>query len=45
VRSETLDELITLERYSHVVYLTSQVSGRLSPGLGPVDVLRELERG
>ena len=33
--SETVDELMTLERYSHVMHLTSQVSGRLRPGLGP----------
>ncbi len=38
--SETVDELMTLERYSHVMHLTSQVSGQLRPGLGPVDVLR-----
>jgi anthranilate synthase component 1 len=38
--TETVDELMTLERYSHVMHLTSQVSGRLRPGLGPVDVLR-----
>lgn len=38
--SQTVDELMTLERYSHVMHLTSQVSGRLRPGLGPVDVLR-----
>ena len=38
--SETVDELMTLERYSHVMHLTSQVSGRLREGLGPVDVLR-----
>ena len=36
----TVDELMTLERYSHVMHLTSQVSGMLRPGLGPVDVLR-----
>ena len=35
-----VDELMTLERYSHVMHLTSQVSGRLRAGLGPVDVLR-----
>ncbi|MDQ3305216.1 MAG: anthranilate synthase component I [Actinomycetota bacterium] len=35
-----VDELMVLERYSHVMHLTSQVSGRLKPGLGPVDVLR-----
>jgi anthranilate synthase component I len=38
--SEHMDELMTLERYSHVMHLTSQVSGDLAPGLGPVDVLR-----
>jgi anthranilate synthase component I len=38
--SEVVDELMTLERYSHVMHLTSQVSGDLRPGLGPVDVLR-----
>jgi anthranilate synthase component 1 len=38
--SETVDELMTLERYSHVMHLTSQVSGDLRPGKGPIDVLR-----
>jgi anthranilate synthase component 1 len=38
--SEQVDELMTLERYSHVMHLTSQVSGRLRSGLGPIDVLR-----
>ena len=38
--TEQVDELLTLERYSHVMHLTSQVSGRLAPGLGPIDVLR-----
>jgi anthranilate synthase component 1 len=38
--TEQVDELMTLERYSHVMHLTSQVSGRLRPGLGPTDVLR-----
>ncbi|MGI9051097.1 MAG: anthranilate synthase component I [Ilumatobacteraceae bacterium] len=35
-----VDELMTLERYSHVMHLTSQVSGDLVQGLGPIDVLR-----
>jgi anthranilate synthase component 1 len=35
-----VDELMVLEGYSHVMHLTSQVSGRLRPELGPVDVLR-----
>lgn len=34
------EEFMTLERYSHVMHLTSQVSGRLRSGLGPIDVLR-----
>ena len=38
--SVTVDELMTLERYSHVMHLTSQVSGDLREGLGPIDVLR-----
>ncbi len=35
-----VDELMTLERYSHVMHLTSQLSGDLRAGLGPIDVLR-----
>jgi len=35
-----VDELMTLERYSHVMHLTSQVSGKLVPGRTPIDVLR-----
>lgn len=35
-----VDEFMTLERYSHVMHLTSQVSGELRDGLGPIDVLR-----
>jgi len=35
-----VDEFMTLERYSHVMHLTSQVSGELREGLGPIDVLR-----
>jgi anthranilate synthase component 1 len=31
---------MTLERYSHVMHLTSQVTGELAEGRGPVDVLR-----
>ncbi len=38
--SEQVDELLTLERYSHVMHLTSQVSGDLAAGKGPIDVLR-----
>ena len=38
--TEQVDELMTLERYSHVMHLTSQVSGALAAGKGPIDVLR-----
>ena len=38
--TERVDELLTLEYYSHVMHLTSQVSGSLREGLGPIDVLR-----
>ncbi|MGH9018285.1 MAG: anthranilate synthase component I [Acidimicrobiales bacterium] len=38
--TECIDEFMTLERYSHVMHLTSQVSGALVPGKGPIDVLR-----
>jgi anthranilate synthase component 1 len=38
--SERVDELMSLERYSHVMHLTSQVSGDLVPGKNAVDVLR-----
>jgi anthranilate synthase component 1 len=35
-----VDEMMTLERYSHVMHLTSQVSGELAEGCTPTDVLR-----
>lgn len=38
--TEKVDELFTLERYSHVMHLTSQVSADLRDGLTPIDVLR-----
>ena len=38
--SVSMDELMTLERYSHVMHLTSQVSGDVREGLSPIDVLR-----
>jgi anthranilate synthase component 1 len=38
--TEQVDELMTLERYSHVMHLTSQVSGEIVEGKGPIDVLR-----
>ncbi len=38
--TEQVDEFMTVERYSHIMHLTSQVSGRLRPGKGAIDVLR-----
>jgi anthranilate synthase component 1 len=38
--TEQVDERMTLEHYSHVMHLTSQVSGELAEGRTPVDVLR-----
>ena len=38
--SMNVDELMTLERYSHVMHMTSQVSGEIRDGLGPIDVIR-----
>ncbi len=35
-----VDELMTLEKYSHVMHLTSQVTGELVDGKTPIDVLR-----
>ncbi len=38
--TEKVDELMTIERYSHIMHITSQVSGELAEGKGPIDVLR-----
>ncbi|MDH4171407.1 MAG: anthranilate synthase component I [Acidimicrobiia bacterium] len=38
--TEQVDEMMTLEHYSHVMHLTSQVSGALAAGKTPIDVLR-----
>jgi anthranilate synthase component 1 len=38
--TEHVEELMTLERYSHVMHMTSQVAGELADGKTPVDVLR-----
>ncbi len=38
--SVTVDEMMKVERFSHVMHLTSAVSGELRDDLGPVDVLR-----
>jgi anthranilate synthase component I len=38
--TETVDEMMALELYSHVMHLTSQVSGELVSGKTAIDVLR-----
>ena len=38
--TEEVEEMMTLERYSHVMHLTSQVVGQLAEGRTPIDVLR-----
>ncbi len=38
--SVAVDELMVIERFSHVMHIVSGVSGRLRDGMGPVDVLR-----
>jgi anthranilate synthase component 1 len=38
--SVQVDDLMVIERYSHVMHIVSGVSGTLRAGVGPVDVLR-----
>lgn len=38
--TESRDQIMALERYSHVMHLTSQVSGSLAAGKSAIDVLR-----
>ncbi len=38
--TEQVEELMVLEKYSHVMHLTSQVAGELDEGRNAVDVLR-----
>lgn len=38
--SVRVDELMAVERYSHVMHIVSNVIGRLAPGIDAVDVLR-----
>jgi anthranilate synthase component 1 len=38
--SVAVDDLMTIERYSHVMHIVSGVSGTLRPDTGPVEVLR-----
>jgi anthranilate synthase component I len=36
----TVDDLMIIERYSHVMHIVSGVSGTVRDGVGPVDVIR-----
>ncbi|HEX3697464.1 MAG TPA: anthranilate synthase component I [Polyangia bacterium] len=38
--SVRISDVMTIERYSHVMHLVSNVRGRLAPGKRPVDVIR-----
>jgi anthranilate synthase component 1 len=38
-KSEVVEELMTIESFSHVLHMTSQVTAELDTGLGPTDVL------
>jgi anthranilate synthase component 1 len=40
VGSVRVTENMTIERYSHVMHIVSNVEGRLQPGLGAMDVLK-----
>jgi anthranilate synthase component 1 len=35
-----IDDLMVVERYSHVMHIVSGVSGEIEDGVGPIDVLR-----
>jgi anthranilate synthase component 1 len=39
-RSVNVDDVMTIERYSHVMHITSNVSGDLAPGKGAFDALQ-----
>ena len=36
----TVDDLMVVERYSHVMHIVSGVSGKLTPDVNPIDVIR-----
>ncbi len=40
--SVTVDELMEVETYSHVLHIVSSVSGTLRPGIGAMDALRSV---
>jgi len=35
-----VEDLMVIERYSHVMHIVSEVTGTLRPGVGPIDLLR-----
>lgn len=39
-KTEVMDEMMVLERYSHVMHMTSQVSAKIKPGCTAIDVLK-----
>ncbi|KAM3103569.1 anthranilate synthase component I [Phormidesmis sp. 146-12] len=43
--SVQVDELLTIERYSHVMHLVSNVTGTLKPHLNAIDLIRALFPG
>lgn len=43
--SVRVEELMVLERYSHVNHIVSNVSGRIDPAAGPFDLLRAMFPG
>lgn len=43
--SVTVDELMTVEAYSHVMHIVSNVRGRLAGGIDSVDIMRALFPG
>ncbi|MBI4003727.1 MAG: anthranilate synthase component I family protein [Candidatus Omnitrophica bacterium] len=43
--SVSVDELMALEEYSHVIHIVSNISGRLTRGLGAADIIRAVFPG
>ncbi|CAN5237494.1 anthranilate synthase component I [soil metagenome] len=40
VGSVTVEDFMSVVRYSHIMHLVSRVSGRVRKGMGPIDVIR-----
>ncbi len=38
--SVTVDDFMSVVRYSHIMHIVSRVSGRVRQGMGPIDVIR-----